>query len=163
MSTKKQNYFDLIIPLIAEAYKNSVLSGINIKTAMESLELIREALTSGMDFPDLFKIIDSQTGTVSDKRLKILLAEFHQQVKRIFLKSESEIISDKLNRDKEEGWNYWLLIYVQTLNKWRLEFCNDLLNEPLPFTAEQKDEIERQKDEIINKEVQTWQKMVNII
>jgi signal transduction histidine kinase len=36
----------------------------------------------------------------------------------------------------------------------------DMQNQLLKF---QKAEIERQKDEIINKEVQTWQKMVNII
>jgi tetratricopeptide (TPR) repeat protein len=123
-----------VIPFIAAAYHEAALRGVNMRAATELLEATRIAMMSEDDLLTAWNIIDAQVNRATDiNGLQLLLIRLRDHWKKIILVDERERLKSLFETDSHTGWIAWLHSFMGALSEFRLDFCKQLCETPLPF------------------------------
>ncbi len=123
-----------VTPFIADAYREAALAAANMRAATETLEAMRVTMLSESDLLLAWDKLDAQVNQAADARgLQPVLVGLREQWKKIILHDECERLKGIFERDPALGWIGWLHTFVDALTKFRLDFCKQLCEAPLPF------------------------------
>ena len=124
-----------LLELIAGAYHEAALSGMNMRSATEVLEAVRTSLAEEFDYIKAWDQLDNYIGRTLDKRLRQVVANVRDKFVREVSKGEVARLNQSLSENHERGFDEWLRTHAEALANWRMLLAKTLCEAPLPFPA----------------------------
>ena len=127
--------------LFAEAYKNAVYAGVNMREITEILENIRSFFSAQKDFYDITKETDKYLAELLEKDKPFdIVAAFKKKYTHQVIQQIKTDIRKLSSGHEEEGMEYWLQHVGQALSKLKTAVYQSLLEEKIPVPEKYKSE-----------------------
>ena len=126
---------DILRELLADAYREAALAGLNMRSATERLEAVRTDLAQESDYHKAWDKLDEHIGRTLDKRLREVLVGARERLMREIIHGEISRLTTIISTNPEHGWDEWLRIYAAALVNWRMQLAKALAEAELAFPA----------------------------
>lgn len=122
-----------LLELIADAYREAAMSGVNMRSATDVLEAVRTTLAEEPNYLKAWEQLDNYIGRTLDKRLRQVVANVRDRFVGEVIKGEIARLHQSLSDNQEQGFDEWLRTHAEALANWRMLLAKALCEAPLPF------------------------------
>lgn len=122
-----------VVTVVADAFRDAVLAGVNMSRAVEVLEPLRVFAEEGVDLYKLSDSVDAAAGKVAMEALKPIVDAVRERVIGLLCDTLTASVDDAFDRDRQDGWRTWLRCYAESLENFREPVSRHLLDMDLPI------------------------------
>jgi len=126
---------DVLLELIADAYREAALVGMNMRSATELLEALRTALAGESDYHKAWDKLDEYIARTLDQRLRQVVFRTRERFMQEVIEGEVSRLAALFMSDQKHNWGEWLQTYAEALVNWRLHLAKALCEAPIAFSA----------------------------
>jgi tetratricopeptide (TPR) repeat protein len=119
--------------MVADAYSAASLAGADMRGATDALEIIRAAVLTGNDPFEAWETLDAQVGLAEANRLQPTLVRLRTRFEQLTVARKVARLDELFRTNPDAGRLAWQRSLAEGLTAWRMNFCRELCEAPLPF------------------------------
>ena len=129
--------------LLAQAYYEAAKDNADMHMVTDVLEEVRTVLSTEKGIYEVWKALNLNLGRATGKAFQYeLLLKLRQQFIDVIYANIESAIQKAITKDKEKGWEVWLLAFVDAITHWKSEIFVQLAEANFDFDKKHQEELE---------------------